>query len=222
MISETVVNEAGVNENEQQINEASIIPANFSWRAGIGQNIPSANPQLMGHGFTPFGSSFHPGHGWDPKSAATPAEMQKNKTNVQFAQSLLGEIDTNLTGICEKYKDADPDVNTYNKAKSEMRQWFMGAYKKYKEYIGADFMEILYNTCLQSYLNQWVMICGNVGVQDISGTEYVFSNRGIEVNPFVAYQLMDSVTKQYSVNEGETITMINEEEQNEDKNIITE
>lgn len=219
-MNEEMINEAGVNENEQQINEASIIPANFSWRAGIGQNIPGVSAQPQGHGFTPFGPSFHPGHGWDPKSAATPAEMQKNKTNVQFAQSLLGEIDTNLTDICAKYKDETPDVNTYNKAKSEMRQWFMDAYKKYKEYIGADFMEILYNTCLQSYLNQWVMICGNVGVQDISGTEYVFSNRGIEVNPFVAYQLMDSVTKQYSVNEAETI-MINEEEQQKE-NIITE
>ena len=145
-MNEEMINEASVNENEQQINEASIIPANFAWRAGIGQNIPSANPQSMGHGFDPFSPNFTPGHAWDPKAAGpiTPDAAQKNKTNVQFAQSLLGEIDTNLTDICAKYKDETPDVNTYNKAKSEMRQWFMSAYKKYKDNIGADFMNILY------------------------------------------------------------------------------
>lgn len=209
-MNEEMINEACVNENEQQINEASIIPVNFSWRAGIGQNIPSVSAQPQGHGFNPFDTSFHPGHAWDPKAAGpiTHADAQKNKTNVQFAQSFLAEIDTHLTDICEKYKNDTPDVNTYNKAKSEMRQWFMDAYKKYKDHIGKDFMEILYNTCLQAYTTQWVMICGNVGVKDVSSTEYVFSNRGIEVNPFVAYQLMDSVTKQYSVNEGESVTMI--------------
>ena len=208
--------------NEEMITEASLIPQNFSWRAGIGTNVPGAAAQPTGHGFDPFSTSFKPGHAWDPKQGGpiTPEQAQKNKTNVQFAQSLLGEIDTNLTDICDKHKDDEPNVNTYNKVKSEMRQWFMDAYKKYKENIGADFMQILYNTCLQSYLNQWVMICGNVGVQDISGTEYVFSQRGIEVNPFIAYQLMDSVTKQYSVNEGE-IVQINEDKK-EDENIINE
>jgi len=206
--------------NEEMITEASLIPQNFSWRAGIGTNVSGAAAQPTGHGFDPFSKDFTPRHGWDPKPTTDPAQMQKNKTNVQFAQSLLGEIDTNLTDICDKHKNDEPNVNTYNKVKSEMRQWFMDAYKKYKDNIGADFMQILYNTCLQSYLNQWVMICGNVGVQDISGTEYVFSQRGIEVNPFIAYQLMDSVTKQYSVNEGETI-MINEDNK-QTNNIINE
>lgn len=196
--------------NEEMIAEASLIPQNFSWRAGIGTNVSGASVQTTGHGFDPFSTGFKPGHAWDPKQANSEAEMQRNKTNVQFAQSLLGEIDTNLTDICDKHKNDEPNVNTYNKVKSEMRQWFMDVYKKYKDNIGADFMQILYNTCLQSYVNQWVMICGNAGVKDISSTEYVFSNRGIEVNPFVAYQLMDSVTKQYSVNEAEII-QINED-----------
>ena len=193
--------------NEEMIIEASLRPQNFSWRAGIGTNTGA---QPIGHGFDPFSTSFNPGHGWDPKPTTDPAQMQKNKTNVQFAQSLLGEIDTNLTDICDKHKNDDPNVNTYNKVKSEMRQWFMDIYKKYKDNIGADFMQILYNTCLQSYVNQWTIICGNLGVKDISSTEYVFSNRGIEVNPFIAYQLMDSITKQYGINEAEII-QINED-----------
>ena len=197
--------------NEEMITEASLIPQNFSWRAGIGTNIPGAAAQPTGHGFDPFSASFQPGHSWDPKQGGpiTPEQAQKNKTNVQFAQSLLAEIDTNLTDICDKHKNDEPNVNTYNNVKSEMRQWFMNAYKKYKDNIGADFMQILYNTCLQSYVNQWVIICGNVGAKDVSSTEYVFSNRGIEINPFVAYQLMDSVTKQYGINEDNTM-IINE------------
>ena len=173
--------------NEEMITEASLIPQNFSWRAGIGTNASATSVQ-------PTNSEV---------------EMQRNRTNVQFAQSLLAEIDTNLTDICDKHKNDEPNVNTYNKVKSEMRQWFMNAYKKYKDNIGADFMQLLYNTCLQSYVNQWVIICGNVGVKDVSSTEYVFSNRGIEINPFVAYQLMDSVTKQYGINEDNTM-IINE------------
>ena len=197
------------NETDKLITEASIIPANFSWRAGIGTNVPGTSVQTAGHGFDPFSTEFKPGHGWDPKPASSETEMQRNKTNVQFAQSLLGEIDTNLTDICNKHKNDEPNVNTYNKVKSEMRQWFMNTYKKYKNNIGSDFMQILYNTCLQSYLNQWVIICGNSGIYDISNTEYVFSDRGIEINPFVAYQLLDSVTKQYGINEDNTM-IINE------------
>lgn len=197
------------NETDKLITEASIIPMNFNWRAGVGTNVPGTGVQQSGHGFDPFDVGFKPGHSWDPKSASSESEMQRNKTNVQFVQSLIYEIDTNLTEICDKHKNDEPNVNTYNKVKSEMRQWFMNIYKKYKNNIGGDFMQILYNTCLQSYLNQWVMICGNLGINDISGTEYVFSNKGIEINPFVAYQLLDSVTKQYGINEDNT-TIINE------------
>ena len=36
--------------NEEMITEASLIPQNFSWRAGIGTNVPGAAAQPTGHG----------------------------------------------------------------------------------------------------------------------------------------------------------------------------
>lgn len=191
---------------EEMLNEASVIPVNFSWRAGIGTqaapgaNVPPADPAST-CGFSPFSKSFEPMQSYKMPQGMSPAEYanpgDKYKGQMEFNQTLLYEIDANLTDISEQYKFEPMDNKTWAALKQDMRNYLAKTANKYKANISDKFLELLYNTCLQAYTTTWVMKCGEAKVQDVSTPEYIynFDTNEMTVNPFTIYSLFASAVK---------------------------
>lgn len=195
---------------EQQINEAGL-PMNFSWRAGIGQNgqgMPQQNIpnyQQPVNGFTPFDNGFKPYQSYRIPQGLSPQELatMNKRGDLEFKQSLLAEIDTNVNDICNDLLNDVYKGNLRELIKQRLRNYFVSVVNKYKSSISGDFFELLYNTCLTAYTNQWVMVCGTAGASSISETEYLYVGGRLYLNPFMIYATMAEVYKgcDYNVNE---------------------
>lgn len=160
----------------EQINEG-MIPYNFNWRAGLSGDLkqPTYNPIEM----------------------QTTANNQA-KNNIQFNNSLIYEIDVHITDIL---LNKGKELNWQN-IKSKIKTYLNVQVKqKYGDLITKNFYEQLHQICLTQYTTNWVMLCGNYNVQDVSGTEYIFDKNTHEfhINPFLIYAIL--IGKDTCINE---------------------
>jgi hypothetical protein len=134
----------------EQINEG-VIPYNFNWRAGLNGNLKQ--------------------HTYNPMEIQPTDNGQSKKNNIQFNSSLIYEIDVHVTDIL---LNKGKEINWQN-IKSKIKTYLNVQVKqKYGDLLTKNFYEHLHQICLTQYTTNWVMLCGNYNVQDVSGSEYIF------------------------------------------------
>jgi len=152
----------------EQINEG-VIPYNFNWRAGLNGNLKQ--------------------HTYNPTEIQPTDNGQSKKNNIQFNSSLIYEIDVHVTDIL---LNKGKEINWQN-IKSKIKTYLNVQVKqKYGDLLTKNFYEHLHQICLTQYTTNWVMLCGNYNVQDVSGTEYIFDKKTYEfhINPFLIYAIL--------------------------------
>lgn len=152
----------------EQINEG-VIPYNFNWRAGLNGNLKQ--------------------HTYNPTEIQPTDDGQSKKNNIQFNSSLIYEIDVHVTDIL---LNKGKEINWQN-IKSKIKTYLNVQVKqKYGNLITKSFYDQLHQICLTQYTTNWVMLCGNYNVQDVSGSEYIFDKNTYEfhINPFLIYAIL--------------------------------
>lgn len=193
----------------EELIEEGIIPMDMTWRAGIGKDVDmkqAFNP-MKGMGATchdkvqPYNQSVN--SPWNQDDPLLPGAedlydggikltySKDNSNNVSlgevppsFYQDLMYEIDTQISDIEDSFNGKELDANTILDYRTKLKNACRGIKARYGKYLNQKFYDDLYNTCMQSYNNQFGTLRPGVNPT----VEFVDANKKIYANPLLVYQ----------------------------------
>lgn len=162
--------------NEDYINEG-IIPQNFNWRAGIGKDI--SNPQQ--HINNPYQQDTLYDGGI--KLTRNNEPIRYPYGNVDLSESLLPEIDTQVTDVLEKYNGKELNGRTLLEIKEDLKKTCLNIKSKYKFYMNEGFYNKLYNQCKYAFEQDFSKLREDVNAM----TEFIDIDGKLYGNPLLIY-----------------------------------
>lgn len=157
--------------------DEGIIPMNLSWRAGIGKDIP--NPQS--HISNPYQSEELYDGGIKLTRVNEPIKWPY--ADVDLSESLIPEIDTQVSDILEKYNNSLLDGRTLLNIKEELKKTCLNIKSKYRVYMTEKFYNKLYDQCNRAYTQSFITL--KEGINAL--TEFVEIDGKIYGNPLLIY-----------------------------------
>ena len=157
------------------INEG-IVPMNMNWRAGIGTNIQNQAQSINNNQYNDL-------YDGGIKLTRVNEPIKYPYTNIDLTESLLPEIDTQVTDVLERYNHTELDGRTLLNIKEELKKTCLNIKSKYRMYLNDNFYNRLYEQCKRVYEQNFLTL--KEGINAL--TEFIQIDGKLYGNPLLIY-----------------------------------
>lgn len=160
--------------------DESVIPMNMPWRAGIGKDIPGniMTPREASDNTVLYDGGIRLTH-----KAENPTGLYKDELK-DIHNQLLYEIDTRVTDTIAQYNGKPLEMRTIMMIKDSLKKTCHDIRGKYRAYINTDFMNMLYDVCMNAYRTEFSKLRDNVD----ETKEFIEIDKVLYGNPLLIYQ----------------------------------
>ena len=158
--------------------DEGIIPYNMTWRVGIGKDTSQVNHDQMSNPYQP--EELYDGGIKLTREKIVPKYPY---ANVDLSESLLPEIDAQVSEALEKYKYEPINGKLLLMVKEELKRICLNIKAKYRMYMTESFYNKLYSQCKTAYEQNFVTL--KEGINAL--TEFVEINGELYGNPLLIY-----------------------------------